>query len=156
MNRRNLLASAPALAWSSKAAEPVRRSLFEMRIFRLRNGPENQRQRTVDYLKSYAPLVKHAGSGPVAVFSSAIAEDIPFLTAITSFGGYAEMDAVQDQAPRRSRSRQGGRGVDCRQPPLRTARREAAGRLPGIPGYYAAANRRAESVAHIRNAHLRA
>ncbi len=66
-----------------------------MRIFRLRNGPENQRQRTVEYLKNYVSLAKRAGSGPIAVFSSAIAEEIPFLLAITSFGGYADMEAVQ-------------------------------------------------------------
>lgn len=67
-----------------------------MQIFRLRNGPENQRQRTTAFLKSYVPLAKLAGSGPVAVFSSSIGDDAPYLLAITSFkGGQAGMEACQ-------------------------------------------------------------
>jgi len=98
MTRRNLIAASAALAAGAagaSAAEAPQKSLFEMRIFRLRNGPENQRQRTVAYLKNYVPLVKSAGAGPVAVFSSSIAEDTPFLMAITSFKGYADMEACQ-------------------------------------------------------------
>jgi hypothetical protein len=40
-------------------------------------------------------LAKLAGAGPVAVFSSSIAEDTPFLLALTSFKGYADMDACK-------------------------------------------------------------
>ncbi len=91
-----MILSAAGLA-SAFAAEPAQppRSLYEMRLFRLRNGPENQRQRTVAFLKSYAALVKLAGAGPVAFFSSSIAEDSPYLLAITAFKGYGDMDACQ-------------------------------------------------------------
>ena len=98
MTRRDLIAASAAMAAGAaraSAAELAQRSLFEMRIFRLRNGPENQRQKTVAYLRNYVPLVKLAGAGPVAVLSSSIAEDAPFLLAITSFKGYADMDACQ-------------------------------------------------------------
>lgn len=77
------------------AAEPAQRSLFEMRIFRLRNGPENQRQRIVAFLKTYVPLVKLAGAGPVGVFSCSVGEDTPYLLEMTSFKGFADMDACQ-------------------------------------------------------------
>jgi hypothetical protein len=91
-----MVASAAIAAGAPAAAQPSsRRSLYEMRIFRLRNGPENQRQRTTAFLRTYAPLVKAAGAGPVAAFSSSIGEDTPFLLAITAFPGYAEMDACQ-------------------------------------------------------------
>jgi hypothetical protein len=95
MTRRNLLAASAALTAGAFAAEPPRRSLYEMRIFRLRNGPENQRQRTMAYLKNYVSLVKLAGAGPVAAFSSSVAEDTPYLLVMTSFKGYADMEACQ-------------------------------------------------------------
>ena len=44
------------------AAQAPQRSLYEMRIIRLRNGPENQRQRTVAYLKTYVSMAKAAGA----------------------------------------------------------------------------------------------
>jgi hypothetical protein len=97
MTRREWIAAPAALAAgaSAVAAEAPRKSLFEMRIFRLRNGTLNQRQRTVGYLKSYVPLAKAAGAGPIGVFSSSIGEDNPYLVAITSFKSYADMDACR-------------------------------------------------------------
>jgi hypothetical protein len=95
MTRRELVTASAVVAAGASAAEAPQRSLFEMHIFRLRNGPENQRQRTVAYLKSYVQLAKLAGAGPVAVLSSSIAEDTPFLLALTSFKGYADMDACK-------------------------------------------------------------
>jgi len=95
MTRRNLIAAAAAGAAAASGAEPPRKSLYEMRTFKLRNGSENQRQRTVAYLKSYVSLARLAGAGPIGVFSCAIGEDTPFLLAVTSFQGYAGMDASQ-------------------------------------------------------------
>lgn len=82
-----------AFAAAAPGAEAPQKSLYEMRFFRLRNGQENQRQKTVAYLRSYWALVKAAGAGPVGVFSSSIGEDTPYLLVITSFKGYAEMEA---------------------------------------------------------------
>ncbi|MBZ5584716.1 MAG: NIPSNAP family protein [Acidobacteriia bacterium] len=97
MTRRTLIAASTAAAVGAPAAEQPQsqRSLYEVRIFRLRNGAENQRQRTVAFLRAYAPLVKLAGAGPVAAFSSLIAEDTPYLLAMTAFKGYADMEACQ-------------------------------------------------------------
>ena len=93
--RRHLMLAPLTLALPLSAAEPPQRSLFEMQIFRLRNGPENQRLRAVAFLEKYATLVKEAGSGPVGAFSSSIAEDGPFLLVITSFKNHADMTACQ-------------------------------------------------------------
>jgi hypothetical protein len=97
MTRRTLIAAAAVgVAGASAAEQPQsRRSLYEIRIFRLRNGPENQRQKTTAFLRAYAPLAKSAGAGHVAVFSGSIGEDAPDLLAMTSYPGYAEMDACQ-------------------------------------------------------------
>ncbi|HEY2018749.1 MAG TPA: NIPSNAP family protein [Bryobacteraceae bacterium] len=97
MTRRTLIAASAAAVAGVSAAEqtPSKRSLYEIRTFRLRNGPENQRQRTVAFLRAYTPLVKAAGAGCVGLFSSSIGEDGPYLLAITSYQGYAEMDACQ-------------------------------------------------------------
>jgi hypothetical protein len=95
LTRRDLIAASTAVAAGASAADSAQKSLFEMRTFRIRNGPDNQRQRTVAYLKNYVSLVKAAGSGPIAVLASSIGEDTPYLLAITSFNGYADMDACQ-------------------------------------------------------------
>jgi len=84
-----------ASAAGAAAAEPVQKSLYELRTFKLRNGADNQRQRTVAYLKNYVALAKLAGAGPIGVFSASIGEDTPFLLAVTSFPGYAGMEACQ-------------------------------------------------------------
>ena len=39
--------------------------------------------------------MKQAGAGPVAGFSSSIGEDTPYLIVMTSFKGYADMEACQ-------------------------------------------------------------
>ncbi len=92
MTRRQVLAASAALAMRASAAEPPARSLYAMRTFRLRNGAENQRQRTQAYLKNYVQMVKDAGSGPVGVFSASVGDNTPYLMAITSFKGYADME----------------------------------------------------------------
>ncbi len=95
ITRRHLMVASAATALPLSAEESPRPSLFEMRIIRLRNGPENQRQRAVAFLEKYTSLVKAAGSGPVGAFASSIAEAGPFLLVITSFKSYADMEACR-------------------------------------------------------------
>lgn len=100
MTRRDLIAASAAVAAavpSASAAETPQRALFELRTFRLRSGPENQRQRLVAYLKAYTTLAKAAGAGPIGLFSSSIGEDTPYVLAVTSFKGYAGMDECQSK-----------------------------------------------------------
>lgn len=93
ITRRNLMAASAAAALPLSAAEAAPRSVYEMRFIRQRNGPENQRQRAVTFLSTYASLVKAAGSGPVGAFSSSIAQDAPFLLVVTSFKSYDDMES---------------------------------------------------------------
>jgi len=95
MTRRNLIAATAAAAAGMRAAEPAQRSLFEVRTIRLRNGTENQRQRAVAFLQTYSSSIKQAGAGPVAAFSCSLGEDTPYLFLMTSFKGYADMEACQ-------------------------------------------------------------
>src|SRR5690348_13610485 len=95
MTRREWIAASAAVAVGASAAEAPRKSLFEMRTFRLRNGSENQRQRTTAYLKNYVSMAKAAGAGPIGVFSASIGEDTPYLLAITTFKGYTDMETCQ-------------------------------------------------------------
>ena len=95
ITRRHVIAASAAAAMRAPAAQPAQRSLYEMRTFRLRNGPENQRQRAVAFLKTHVSLIKLAGSGPIGVFSSSVAQDTPFLLVLTSFKGYADIEACQ-------------------------------------------------------------
>ena len=95
ISRRHLMFASAGVALPLTAAEPPQRSLFELRFIRLRNGPENQRQRAVAFLEKYASLAKAAGSGQVGAFSSSIAEDGPYLLVISSFKSYADLEACQ-------------------------------------------------------------
>ncbi len=134
MTRRTLIAASAAAVAGASAAEQTQspRSLYEIRIFRLRNGAENQRQKTVAFLKAYAPLAKAAGAGPVAAFASSIGEDTPYLLAITAFKGYSEMEACQAKLranPEYNKARaewySGGRPYE----------REEVGLLAAFPGF---------------------
>lgn len=74
---------------ASAAATP--RSIFELRYFRLRNGP--QIARTSGFLeKHYAPAARRAGSGPLGFFNAVIAEQSPFVLALTSYSSLAAME----------------------------------------------------------------
>ncbi|MEK7408904.1 MAG: NIPSNAP family protein [Acidobacteriota bacterium] len=92
MTRRNLIAT-PAAALAASSAAPAKKSLFQLRLLKLRNGPENQRQRAAEFLKAVVPAAKRAGVGPIGVFSSSIAEGGPFLLVLTSHPGFAELEA---------------------------------------------------------------
>lgn len=100
MNRRSLLMSATtaALAGGSASAQKTETSLIELRYFRLRNTPENQRQRVTDFLKnSYLPAALRAGVSPVGVFSSLIAPDTPFLLTVRSYGSMYALEQAWEK-----------------------------------------------------------
>lgn len=95
MTRRHFTALSASAALTASAAQTAKRSLYELRFIRLRNGPENQRQRATAFLKTYASLAKRAGAGPAGVFSSSVADSGPFLVVLTSFKDHADMEAVR-------------------------------------------------------------
>jgi hypothetical protein len=94
MRRRELLlASAAGMAGASggAAAPPAKRSIFELRYYRMRNG--NQIARTNTFLeKHYLPASKKAGAGTMGFFSALIAEQSPFVLALTSYPSLAAME----------------------------------------------------------------
>jgi hypothetical protein len=96
MTRRTLLSSSAAASLAGDAAAATeKKALFELMRFNLRNGPENQRERAVEFLKAFVPAAKRAGAGPIGVFSSAVGEDSPYLLLVTSFPGFAEIPGIE-------------------------------------------------------------
>jgi len=103
-----------------------------MRILRLRNGPENQRQRATAFLKTYVSLAKAAGAGPIGLFSSSVAEDGPFLVVLTSFKGYADLEACQAKLQANSEYLKARAEWEKGGPPYE---RQEVNLLRGFPGY---------------------
>ena len=92
------LAAAPAAAAQQNA-------IFELRYYHMRNG--SQTQRTADFLgKHFLPAAQRLGIGPLGFFSAVIAEDSPFILALTSypsaaaFAGAAERLAADQEFQR--------------------------------------------------------
>lgn len=77
------------------AAAAAKKSLIELRYYRLRNGAVNQRQILTEQLsKGRLPALKRAGAGPIGVFSNTIASDGPYLLTVTNFPDFASFDAI--------------------------------------------------------------
>src|SRR3954464_9629131 len=95
MNRRRFVGTAASagIASSSAVAAGGENAVFELRYFWLRNG--NQVQRTSDFIaKGYMPAAKRAGAGTMGFFAALIAENAPFLLAVTSYPSLAAMEAT--------------------------------------------------------------
>ena len=82
----------------SSAAPAAKKSIIELRYIRMRNTPENQMQRTADFLKNSAvPALRRAGVGPLGFFASVIAPDTPFILALAAFPNMAAMEAAREK-----------------------------------------------------------
>jgi hypothetical protein len=82
----------------SSAAPAAKKSIIELRFIRMRNTPENQMQRTTDFLKNTAvPALKRAGVAPLGFFASVIAPESPFILAVASFPGMAAMETAREK-----------------------------------------------------------
>src|SRR2546429_6574015 len=92
MNRRNLITAAAALSVPAPGTAG-KNAIFELRYFRMRNGA--QIQRTSDFFsKHYIPAAERAGVGPLGFFNALVAEQSPFLLALSSYPGIAAMEAA--------------------------------------------------------------
>ena len=92
MDRRNLITAAAALSVPAPAAT-TKNAIYELRYFHMRNGA--QIQRTSDFLSKYfMPAANRAGIGPLGFFNQLIAEQGPFLLALTSYPSMAAMEAA--------------------------------------------------------------
>jgi hypothetical protein len=98
MTRRAFLPAAAATlaAGNATAAEGATASaILELRRIQLRNSPDNQRQRTSDFLKQQVAALGRSGAGPTGVFSSSIAADGPFLLVLIGYPSLSAMERVQ-------------------------------------------------------------
>ncbi len=99
MKRRDFSLAASGLALAAPlAAAPTKRSIIELRYLRMRTTPENQMQRTADFLRNGAvPALKRAGISPLGFFASVIAEQSPFLLAMAAFPSLAAMESAREK-----------------------------------------------------------
>jgi NIPSNAP protein len=97
MTRRDFPLAASALALATRAgAAASSRSIVELRYLRMRNTPDNQMQRTSEFLRNGAmPALKRAGVNPLGFFASIIAEESPFLLAMAVFPSLAAMETAR-------------------------------------------------------------
>jgi hypothetical protein len=97
MNRRDFVASAATAAAEVSAQSPGQApAVFELRYYRLRNGPENQRQRLPEGLtKIYVPAAQRSGAGECGVFLSSVGEQTPYVLLLSSYPSLAEMEKTQ-------------------------------------------------------------
>jgi len=80
------------------AAAPAKKSIIELRYLRMRNTPDNQMQRTSDFLKNAAlPALKRAGAGPLGFFVTVIAPEAPFVLTVVSFPSLSAMETVREK-----------------------------------------------------------
>src|SRR5438105_6392140 len=64
----------------------------------MRNGNENQLQRTSDFLtKGAVPALERAGIGPLGFFASVIGEESPFILAMATFPSLAAMETAREK-----------------------------------------------------------
>lgn len=96
MTRRAFLpaAVAGAAATAASGADSPKNAILEFRRIQLRNSPDNERQRTTDFLKTESAALQRAGAGPVGAFSSTIAPDGPFLVVLVSYASLAAMEQI--------------------------------------------------------------
>src|SRR6202049_5398738 len=98
MTRRHfsLAASGLALTGPLSSAAPTTRSILERRWFHMRTNPENQMQRTTEFLRAAAPVLKRSGATQLGVFGSVIGDESPFLLALAAFPSMAAMEAANE------------------------------------------------------------
>lgn len=97
MDRRNFLSTAGAAGIAAAPASAARENaIFELRWFRMRNG--SQIARTTDFLgRHFVPAARRLGVGPMGYFNAVIADQAPFIMALTS---YPSLQALLDTADR--------------------------------------------------------
>lgn len=97
MTRRRLVTTAAVAPLAASAATTPKNQVYELRKYHLRNTPDNQRQRTTQYMeKAVMPAFRRAGVSQVGFFSSMIAPDTPFLLSVyahASLSAYEEAHA---------------------------------------------------------------
>jgi hypothetical protein len=99
MNRRKFSAAtaAAALAGPLAAATPPRKQIAELRWIHLRNTTDNQVARTTDFVRDAASALQRAGTPALGFFAPVIAEQSPFILALSAFPSLAEMETIREK-----------------------------------------------------------
>ena len=97
MNRRNFLAAGGSgFAAAAVSAAGLRKAVFELRWYHLRNG--GQIPRTSEFLSgTYLPAARRAGAGPFGFFGAIIGAGSPFVLAVTSFSSLATYEMASEK-----------------------------------------------------------
>lgn len=79
-------------------AAESKRSIIELRQFKMRNTLDGMGARTIDHMsKSYLPALRRAGSGPVGLFGSLISQDSPYVLVVSSYPGISAWDDAREK-----------------------------------------------------------
>lgn len=99
MTRRAFVpAAAGGVVLGAQSGAPPSRATIEISYYKLRNSPDNQRQRLTQFLEqTYVPALKKAGIGPVGVFSNSIGPDGPFLMLVVQHSSMAAFEQGRDK-----------------------------------------------------------
>src|SRR5580700_11982710 len=98
MTRRQFSLGATGLALTGHlAAAPSARSILELRWLHMRTNPENQMQRTTEFLRAAAPVLKRSGASQLGFFGSVIADESPFILSLSAFPSLAAMEATREK-----------------------------------------------------------
>ena len=102
MTRRSFIPSVAAMAagvasQEGSAAEGSKPNvIIELRRIQQRNGPDNMRQRAMDFMEKHAlPAYQRAGAGPVGFFQASIGPETPFLLQLVTYPSLAAVEQVQ-------------------------------------------------------------
>src|ERR1700736_16099 len=99
MTRRHFSFAASGLALTGplSAAASTARSILELRWFHMRTNPENQMQRTTEFLRAAAPVLKRSGATQLGFFGSVIADGSPFILTLAAFPSMAALETARDK-----------------------------------------------------------
>ncbi|MDP8980998.1 MAG: NIPSNAP family protein [Acidobacteriota bacterium] len=99
MNRRKFATAAgvAALAGPLAAADAKKKQIVELRWIRMRNTTDNQVARTTDFVRDAAAALQRAGTPALGFFAPVIAEQSPFILALSAYPSLAEMETIREK-----------------------------------------------------------
>jgi hypothetical protein len=96
MERRSFFALPLGAALIANSAAAEKRAYFDLRYFRMRNGP--QVERTTRYLqRGWMPAAQRAGIGPLGFFNCTIGPQSPFILSVTSYSSLAAIETAHEK-----------------------------------------------------------
>ena len=89
-------AAAASVTLPAAAAAAASKSVyFELKLYRMRNGPANMVTRTTAFLsKGYLPAARRAGASQLGFFSALIAPDSPFILSLSTYQSLGAMQSA--------------------------------------------------------------